>query len=412
MIKYRLLAFVLRGLALLSRFFLVIVVARVLSADEFGLFMLFIAAGQLASALASMDVYAETSRVILTGDTDQRLLLSKHFSFISASAILVAPVATILFWLQDPHAPYLVVVLLPLFIVAETIGNDFGRLFAPLGKPVWASLYIFLRQAPLTIVIFLMSEVLERPISLNETIGLLVASSIVVIIPSIIWLSGRHLRSFITALDPLWAGKIIKGSILFFIATMIFRSVMGLDKFIVSNVTDLTIVGVYAFFVSIGMGILSVAEAGVSSWYYPKLVKAVMAGETKTSISVFFGFMKANFISTIVLAGIAISVVPFIIEALLGPEYRDGLTYFPLILAGVICLSLSLPFHYLIYAKRQDTKLILIYSLALSTMMLYAVIWLAEGTFAEAFGMFFVIAATIAIGRLIGAIQIIRSKDY
>lgn len=397
-----------RAGSLLARFLLAIVVARLLPPEAFGLFMLLLVTVQMASAMASMDVYAETTRLFLGQEGGRDQVLSRHFSFLLLAAVLAAPLAAAGLYLHEGSASVIVYALVALLVVSEALANDVGRFLAPLGRPLWASAYLFIRQVPPVLALFL-ADLAGLRLGLVEIVMVLAGFSVAVTTASVVWLSRARPWRFISGFDARWTWAVIRGCALFFAGTILFRALFGLDRFLVSSGTDLSTAGVYALYVSFGLGLVSVLEAGVSAWHYPKLVQAVLRAEHALALRRFRDFAIANALSSLVLCVLAAMAVPLIVRGALGPEYEAGLALFPLILLGAFLISASLPFHYLVYARRHDVKFAMIYGAALIVMAGYFLMVLSGGGLAEAFALFPIIAAAITLGRVLAAAPVIAA---
>ncbi|MFN4287843.1 MAG: lipopolysaccharide biosynthesis protein [Brevundimonas sp.] len=395
-----------RAGSLLARFLLAIVVARLLPPDAFGLFMLLLVTVQMASAMASMDVYAETTRLFLAQEGGRDQVLSRHFSFLLLAAVVAAPLAAAGLYLHEGSASVIVYALVAALVVSEALANDVGRFLAPLGRPLWASAYLFIRQVP-PVAALLIADLAGVGLGLVEIVMVLAAFSVAITAASMVWLSRGRPWRFISGFDARWTWAVIRGCALFFAGTILFRALFGLDRFLVSSGTDLATAGVYALYVSFGLGLVSVLEAGVSAWHYPKLVQAVLRGEKALALRRLRDFAIANALSALLLCALAAIAVPLIVRGALGPDYEAGLTWFPLILLGAFLISASLPFHYLVYARRRDVSFVMIYGAALIVMAAYFVMVLSGGAAAEAFALFALVAAAITVGRVIAAAPLI-----
>jgi O-antigen/teichoic acid export membrane protein len=191
---------------------------------------------------------------------------------------------------------------------------------------------------------------------------------------------------------------------MFFAGTLVFRALFGIDRFIVASMTDLETSGIYALYISFGLGIVSILEAGVSAWKYPQLVDALLKRNSRSVVIQLKSFLATNFISSVVLCLCAYAAIQYIVLNFLEPFYNAGLVHLHWILFGAVALSVSLPFHYLLYGLRKDWSFLVIYIFALAAVISYAFLILKDGDVGKVFGLFAIAAFFIAAGRLTFAI--------
>lgn len=405
----QMLAFSLRSASLLARFLLVVIVARALPPENFGFFMLYVAALQIGTAIASMDVYAETTRLLLDAP-DQRLrILNRHFSFLSAAGVMLGPPVALAFFAYEGQFPAIIYLIFPLFFLSELFANDITRLLPPLQHPFMASVFLFVRQGiPLTII-FALDEFFGAALTLLATIVITFGATVPLIGATLIVFRLRAYYDTLLSLDLRWIRATVRASLVFFASTLVFRTLFGLDRFVVASMTDLATAGVYGLYVSFGLGIVSVLEAGVSAWKYPPLVGSILQRDSGSVIEQFKSFTVTNLVSSALMCLVAYFAIQYIVVHFLEPYYHDGLVHLHWILLGVIAISASLPFHYTLFGLRMDQSLLAIYLCAMAAVVLYSSLVLQDGKLGEAFGVFTVAAIVISIGRLTFAIGPLKS---
>ncbi len=403
-------AFSLRSASLFARFLLVVVVARALPPEDYGFFMLYIAAIQIGTSVASMDVYAETTRLFLNAPDQRRLILSRHFSFLGLSGAILGPLFGLAFFGYEGRFPIEVYLIFPIFFLSELFANDITRLLPPLNHPFAASSFLFVRQMVPLATMIVIQELIGANLTLLDALVITFGATV----PSIcIVLIAFRLQGYYSSLMRLnipWVIATIHASALFFAATVVFRVLFGVDRFVVASATGLATSGIYGLYVSFGMGIISVLEAGVSAWKYPPLVQSVMKRDARSVMVHFRSFLIANLISAVLMCLSAYFAIRYIVLNFLEPNFYTGLLYLHWIMFGAIAISASLPFHYLLFGLRRDLSMLIIYILAMGAVVLYSLLVLNnDGGVGEAFGVFVVATFVIATGRLTFAIGSLKS---
>lgn len=397
-------AFSLRSASLLARFLLVVVVAKALPPESFGFFMLYVAALQIGTAAASMDVYAETTRLFLDAPDQRRHILSRHFSFLGVAGVTLGPLVSLAFFAYEGQFPIVLYLIFPVFFLTELFANDVTRLLPPLQHPFAASVLLFVRQILPLGAIFALDELVEANVTLLDAIVIMFGTTVPLIGVVLIVFRLRAYYDTLLRLDLSWVRETVKASVMFFVASLVFRVLFGIDRFIIASTTGLAISGIYGLYVSFGLGIVSVLEAGVSAWKYPQLVRSILQQDSHAVMAQFKGFLIANLISSAVMCLAAYFAIRYIVLTFLEPSYHAGLAYLYLILLGAIAISASLPFHYVLFGLRKDLSLLAIYSCAVAAVLVYTFLVLNGGGVGEAFGVFVVATFVIAVGRLAFAI--------
>tara|TARA_Y100000296_G_scaffold87454_1_gene134732 strand:- start:18860 stop:20116 length:1257 start_codon:yes stop_codon:yes gene_type:complete len=404
-------AFSLRSASLLARFVLFVVVARALQPDSFGFFMLYAATLQIGTAAASMDVYAETTRLFLDAPDQQKNILSRHFSFLGATGFIVGPLFGLAFFAYAGDFPIAVYLVFPVFFLSELYANDLTRLLPPLQHPFAASVLLFVRQGIPLATIFVLDELAGIDLNLLAAIVITFGLAVPVVAIVLIMLRVGSYYETLLRLDLRWVRTTVQASAVFFAATLVFRVLFGIDRFIVASMTELATTAIYGLYVSFGMGIISVLEAGVSAWKYPPLVRSILHRDSGAVMAQFSRFLITNLVSSVVMCLAAYFAIQYIVLHFLAPHYHAGLAHLHWILLGAVAISASLPFHYVLFGLRKDRALLVVYSCAFAAMAIYTLLVLKGGGVGEAFGVFVVAALTIAAGRIaiaMGSLKLIR----
>ncbi|SDX67831.1 hypothetical protein SAMN04488041_11162 [Sulfitobacter pontiacus] len=371
--------------------------------------MLYVAALQIGPAVASMDVYAETTRLFLASPGQRQNILSRHFSFLALAGAIAGPIVGLAFYTYEGQFSIEVYYIFPALFLTELFANDIARLLPPLRHPFAASIFLFVRQIlPLSIV-FTLDEIIESEVTLLGAILATYGATIPLV--SIVLIVLRLRAYFLTLLkiNLPWVLATIHASIIFFSATVAFRILFGIDRFIIASETGLATSGIYGLYVSFGLGIVSVLEAGVSAWKYPPFVQTILQRDSHLAIVQFKNFMITNLLSSALLCISAYFAISYIVKSFLETSYQAGLPYLHWVVLGAIAISASLPLHYLLFALRKDLYLLYIYSFSILAVGTYSFLFLNGGGIGEAFGMFVIASFAISIGRIIFSIGPLKS---
>ena len=397
--RYHVFAASLRGIILLARFSLIIILAFFVSPMEMGLFALYMSGIQLSASLIGLDVYSHTTRLLLLSGAPKNRILSSHMGFVAISCVGFIPLSVLLFYLSSPRIPGFLLIIFCGHLPFEYYNQEIGRLLIPLGRPITSILIQFVRSAlwvPFGLLAYYMGWS-------NNLLWLFV----------IFWFSGSMLAALFSfvclrvycsqfifpKVNPVWLKTALLSSGFFFGGTLIFRAILGGDRFIVNRVLGVESVGIYSVYVSICMGGLGLLESGIAAWRFPSLVSAIQTNELNSAKKQLWCFFKDNlYLSLLLLAGVGL-VFTQLVPLLLDKNYTQDLKGFYAIILGVFTYSLSMPFHYFLYGLRWDKTILFIYLSALVVMIIWAFM------FMEALG---VTGAGIMLALAMSTIALLR----
>ena len=359
----RILAVTLRSLTLAIRFALSLVVARSLALEQAGLFFLYLAGVQIASALLPLDLYASTARAVLRDhdQTDDTIAadVGRHFGAVAFLAVVLGPLAAVILFISSPSIGVAFVLLFPVHVGFEAISNDIGRMLVPLSRPLVAAAFLFLRSAVWIIPVAILYE---TGLWDTDAFGLALlwfGASVLAATFGMYLICRRTGPQFRLSLTLNWLQRNLRKSLLFLAGSLVFRVVTGGDRFLVERALGLDAVAVYGFYVSLSFGLLALLETGSSAWNYPQLVKAIQSKNGKQTRSVLIRFIWQNSFGAIALTSVLAFGFPLVAGLILDPVYVENIELLHLICLGVLLLGLSLPFQYVVYGfGRDDFRLI------------------------------------------------------
>jgi O-antigen/teichoic acid export membrane protein len=394
-------AALLRGFSLASRFALTLGLAAIVSPAQMGVFGLYWAGLQLASSLMGFDVYATTTRELLRPGADHGATIRRHIGFMLLVALITTPLATIAFGLSAPAVPAALVVIFFLQLPAEYYCQEFSRLLVPLNRPFQSTLILFIRSALWTPLPF----------------GLIVLFPQVapVVLVAISWFFGTLAAAITTAvvvkratgswnfpkIDSKWAKTAVLSSGVFFLGSLVFRGMLGFDRFLVNGVLGIEVVGIYTVQASACLGALALVESGISAWWYPRLVNEIQADDVAAASRTFRGFLRNGVASALLLVSAIVVAFKVAAPLLINPVYSADLAGFYAMAAGVFLYASSMPYHYVLYGRGQDRKILCIYVVAAIVMSAWALTMMKGMGVAGAGCMLGIALGAIAGGRVL-----------
>lgn len=349
-------ALILRGLTLISRFLLSLLLARMLSPAEMGEYGLVTAALAFALLAVGLEFYSYTLRELVPAAPDRRARIIANQIVLAVIALLV--VAMALFGAVAANlfpgrlTPWFLVIL-----VTEHVSLEATRILIVTWRPVRAYIVVFLRGG---LWVYVTAALMFAAPSMRTLETVLVS-----------WALGGLFSIAVAALslaDLPWSGlrrfrpdaQAIKGGLLVarpFMLTAAGALVISyLDRFVIDAIVGRTGVGIYTFYSTILIGLLSLGSS-VSHQFLPKVIAAYAEGSDP-----FRATLKSLCWSMLALAlgtGLLSALLMRPMLAALGlSTYLANILLFYVMLPGVVLRMFADVPSYALYAARSDTDLL------------------------------------------------------
>lgn len=347
----------LRVAALGSRFLLFFWLAFYLPPKDVGLYGLVAATVSYASLFIGMDFYLYANREFKQASEKRKFFILRRSLKVYASIyLLVLPCLTLIF--IAGLLPWDLGVLFFMILILEHMGQEAYRLLVMMERVLLASWVLFLRYGLWPIVFASLMFVSPA----FHTLEMLL----------IAWCIGAFL-SICFAIKPLlalprsprskspsrdWVVRGLKVALPFLIGTLSLRGMVTIDRYFIEMFASREILGVYVFFAGMAATLPTLLEAGVFAFISPKLISAAKADNTEDFLHLFRKLFRETVGVVLAFIIISIGAIQLIIPYLPNQVYQDNIIIFYLCLAAQLPLSLSMVYHFSLYARRQDRLII------------------------------------------------------
>jgi O-antigen/teichoic acid export membrane protein len=348
----------LRGLSMVSRFVLMIEIAKLLQPAEVGLFGLITAIIAFSVLIIGMEFHSHTMREINKTDSKKWSYIIQHH--IIAQSILFCifyPLALFIFKFSVLPIEYLFWFSEILFL--EILNQEIHWFLIGMQKQIVSSIVMFIRTG---LWVFIVIPFMNLNVDLNNITSLLfawsVGSGLAVLVGGIfIWKIVPVWKAY--RIDWHWIKNGGKVGLYFLLAALTTKGLFTIDRYSVEQLGSSSDVGVYVFYFSIVMGAFNFLEPAVFSFIYPKMI----ASYHKKNIKEYLSLFKELSISTFAVGLIIVSSIwfsmPYILEWVGKPVYGENYAVLGvLILLGFVYVLGMIP-HYGLYAMGKDKWIII-----------------------------------------------------
>lgn len=369
----RLLSLWLRVAALGSRFLLFFWLAFYLQPAEVGLYGLVAATVSYASLFIGMDFYLYANREFKQApETHKRPILRRSLTVYASIYLLVLPCLTLIF--TAGLLPWNLVGLFFMILVLEHMGQEAYRLLVMMERVLLAGWVLFLRLGLWAIVfaglmfvspVFHTLEMLLIAWCLGAFLSLCFAIKPLLTLPS-----SPHVQPP----GKNWVIQGLKIALPFFIGTLCLRGIVTFDRYFIEMFTSREILGVYVFFAGMAATLPALLEAGVFAFISPKLIIAAKENNPANFHLLFTELFWQTFAVAMAFIVISVGALQVIIPYLPNQVYGDNIIIFYLCLVAQIPLSMSMVYHFSLYARGQDKPIIISHILGLAVFVITAFI--------------------------------------
>lgn len=350
---------VLRGATLLSKFFLIIYLAKVLDPDQLGIYGLFTASINYALYLCGLDFYTYAQREMLSlSPIDWGRIIRHQFIFYGLLYLIIMPLLLLVF-ISD-LLPWQVIGWFYIILTFEHLSQELYRLLVVCERITLAHVILFFRGGAWAFAVVALFWI--KP-EMHGLTAIWVGWSIGVAISILIALFGVHKvigsMHWKGPIDWIWIRHGIKVAAQYLIGTLSLRGLFTFDRYLLDIHFGKSAVGVYSFFMSLVNSLQAFADAGIVSKLYPRIVVAYRTGRYK-EYRHHLKNMTAGIVVFIICfsTGLYITIKPVFV--FIGRQvYIEQVAILWVLLAAVAIYCLGLVPHYALYARGADRPIVI-----------------------------------------------------
>lgn len=357
----------LRGLTLVSKLLLVIVLARFFPPEDLGVYGLMVSSVAIAIFLLGLEYHYFTIRALIARRPGRQaaILRDQAVLYVLVTAVTL-PLVAIAFSLGTwTPVPKSVLVWFFVLVLVELAAQEAGIALIALSRPLAANLVLFVRSGFWVYPIVALAIWNPGDRAIQSVFLAWLVGGIASLVVAAWWLKGLGWRAALReSVD--WAGMRsgLRTAAPFVVTTGASMGLLFLDRFIIEAFKGLGPVGIYTFFAGITTALHTLVNTGVSLIRMPRLVKAYQDADEPRFRRELGAMARVTVGSAVLLAlAIGVAITP-ILELVDKSVYQENLGVFFLLLGAALvrCLA-DLPL-YALYATHRDLQLLAVNLLA------------------------------------------------
>jgi len=324
--------------------------AKYLLPSDVGNFGVFQSGVMYAVYLVGLDFYAYSTRELVAdypricGKKIGSQIVIYIFSYLIVAPIMLGVFVSLGFawWLS---------IVAIFFVFLEHANQEMVRMIEAFGQPVLAGNLTILRSSVWAIIGVLAIVFIPSQRNMNSILAIWATFGLISTVITILIVRKKFPIAGHLGVDWEWLKKGLKIAGLFFIGTLAVRALFTADKFTVKILSEVE-VPAYILFSAFGVATLTVVEASVFAFYYPKMLRCT------SNLEVLRELVKKSSIQSFIVGFILSSILLITMHPLLNVighnAYIKNIEMAPLILLSIFIYALGLGPHYGLYAMKMD----------------------------------------------------------
>lgn len=351
-----LLNILIRGLSLGSKFLLIFALAEFLTPAEVGEYGLISSIIGLGVYIIGLEFYTFSTREIINSAPEKKIeLIINQFYLYTPLYILSIPILHHIYLsynLEIKHFP-----LVYLLLITEHAALEINRILISLNRALLAGIILFIRMGAWIIILIATQCFIENTRSLPIVLYFWISGSITAILIGTKFIFRNLPNPKSLKIKTKWIKKGIKIIIPLLIASIALRSMSTIDRFMLEAVSGIESVAPYIVYSGICAAIISLIDAGIVDFLYPKLVQLANTNKKKELIKELKRSAALILCSSISLMIIANTLGAYILEIFSKPIYSENFWILQYLSVSTILYASALPAHLFLYATKKDNKI-------------------------------------------------------
>ncbi|MCF5509749.1 hypothetical protein GIV66_29305 [Pseudomonas sp. PA-3-11C] len=346
-----------RGLTLVSKFFLIFFLARFLEPAELGIYGLLAATVGYSLYLLGFDFYTYSTRELLKRERKEwGGVLKSQGALTLVLYVIFLPLLSLLFVCD--LLPMKVVYWFFVLLVLEHLNQELGRLLIAVSEQLYASLILFLRSGVWAILVTGLMFVEPDLRDLDVVFFAWSLGGLLALCVGVFRIKALQLSGWSAKVDWVWIIKGLKVALALLIATLAMRGVFTLDRYWFQELAGLELLGAYVLFMGVSMALMSFLDAGIFAFIYPGLISAYQQQDAAGFRRGTLKLLLQTVCVSVGFALIALVAIGPLLVWLDKPLYSQQQGLFVWILLATVLYAVGMIPHYGLYAQGHDRPII------------------------------------------------------
>jgi len=347
----------LRGFTLLSKFFLIFILAKYLEPSDLGFYGLIVATVAYAMYPLGFDFYTYSTRELLKRERNEwgKLLKSQVFLHFALYSIFL-PLLALVFYFE--LLPWDIVFWFYAILILEHLNQELMRLLIALSEQLTATIALFIRQGSWSIALAFWMYADADARNLESILLSWFSGGSIALLISLYKVKSMDAGGWSARVNVKWIKRGILIAVPLFLSTLALRGVFTIDRYWFESLAGLEVLGAYVLFMGIAAALISFMDAGIFSFKYPAMISSFnnnlsdqFRKNTESMMTQVMAFLAIYIV-------VAFSLIGLVLEVVGKDLYIENIDIFYwLVLVMAIQAVSNIP-HYALYAQGKDSPII------------------------------------------------------
>jgi O-antigen/teichoic acid export membrane protein len=358
-IKYKsnILNILLRLVSMISRFVLLLYIAKYFTAYDLGVYGIFVITISYSLYLVGLEFHRYSQRILLGKDYSLwKQIIKNQMIFYLISYIFFFPLLFLIFFYNLLSKEF--IVYFYLILLLEHITQEISRLLVTMKKPLEANIMTFVKVG---LWVYIVTAIMYSNKNLNklETIW-------------ITWIIGDVLSLFVgyfftkelkwkeimrSKIDIVLLKKGFLVSLPFIVVILANRGIFTLDRYSINYYFGKDLVGVYTFYIGIANAIQTFIDAGVIMYLYPKMIEAFNKKDFKNYIKYKKEMLRGIVIMFIIIVLFIYLFIDYVLIYINKDLFFKNINVLWVLCLSGFLMSIGIVYDHSLYAKEKDKVL-------------------------------------------------------
>lgn len=348
----------LRGLTLVSKFLIIVLLAKLLPTEQVGLYGLLTVTISYSLFVVGFDFYTYSTREMIARPKAEWLgILRDQAVFYLLTYLICLPLLALAFtegFLPSTYWPWFAGLL-----VLEHAAQEINRILVAAQQQTLASVVLFIRSGSWCWIATGIMWQYPQWRAVETVLAAWVSGASLACLLGAFYLLRYDRQSLSKKIDWHWIKKGIKVAAPMLLASLTIRGIYTLDRYWIEHIFGLAVLGPYALFMGIAGAVSSFIDAAIISFAYPQLLASASSGQHHIFRQQSRRMALNILISLVLLSAICWMLAPLVLGWIGRSEYHNNLPLLGWLLLANMFYNLSIIPHYALYAYHHDQALVI-----------------------------------------------------
>jgi len=348
----------LRGITLVSKFALLLVLAKYLEPSDVGLYGLIAVTVAYGMYPLGFEFYTYSTREVIKAESAKKgQYLKSQMMLHVLLYVLVLPIFTLIFYYE--YLPWYVAPWFFVLVLTEHANQELMRMLIAIQKPVLATFVLFIRHGLWALLVALLFITKSEFRSLEIVLMAWSVSGLIAFLIAAQQTKFAIKYGWNLPVDWNWLRRGLKIALPMFVGTMSLNFIATIDRYWFESLVGADALGAYVFYMAITAAAVSFIEAGVFAFIFPAMVAASNRDDKEEFVFLLNKMFYQALSLAVFFAMLIMLAIDYLLLFLSNSMYIEmKFILYPLLIMMVVQVVSYIP-NYALYTQGADAAIII-----------------------------------------------------